>query len=174
MKKIAALCVAALGAAFLVLGTAPSASAYPDLSCDLSVNRQVVKPGQTFTATGTASGVDANNHVVPDADIQWTLRWNGVTKHRSGAVVTATFTAPKVARSRTITLTGRANTPSGTCVRHIDITVANSTVAGPTAGGGGGGGLLPGTGGPAFWVLVAALLLLVGGGGAVVAGRRRS
>jgi len=170
MKKIAAACIAALGAALLVLGTAPSASAYPDLSCDLSVNRQTVEPGQTFTATGTAAGVDSSNQVIPASDIQWTLRWNGVTKHRTGAVVSATFTAPKSAAGRTITLTGRVTTPDGTCVRHIDIAVVSSAVAGPT----GGGGLLPGTGGPAFWLLVAALVLLLGGGGAVLAARRRS
>jgi LPXTG-motif cell wall-anchored protein len=169
MKKIAALCIAALGAALLVLGTTPSASAYPDLSCDVSVNHQVVKPGHTFTATGRASGVDASNQVFADSDLRWTFRWNGVTKHRTGHLVTATFTAPHVTKSRKITLTGRVVTPSGTCVRHIVITVASSSVSAP-----GGGGGLPNTGGPAFWLLVAALVLLLAGAGTVLTTRRRN
>jgi len=167
MKKIAVLCIAALSAALLVLGTAPSASAYPDLTCDLKVDRQVLAPGQQFTATGTAAAVDKNNQTVPDSQLLWTFRWNGVTKHRAGHLVTATFTAPDVTKTRTITLTGRVDTPLGPCVHHINITVIAPEVSPP------GGGGLPSTGGPAFWLLVAGLLLLLGGGGAVIAGRRR-
>jgi LPXTG-motif cell wall-anchored protein len=163
MKKLAALCVAALGAALLVLGPAPSASAYPDLSCNLEVDRQVLNPGEKFTATGTAVVSDAD-----DAGVTWSFKWNDVTKNRAGAVASATFTAPAVDSTRKIALTGRASSSLGTCVHHIDITVVGPAVAGP-----GGGGLLPNTGGPAFWLLVAAVLLL-GGGGAVLVARRRN
>ena len=52
MKKLALFCIAALGAALLVIGTAPVASAYPELTCSVSVDRQVVSPGERFTATG--------------------------------------------------------------------------------------------------------------------------
>lgn len=166
MKKIAILCIAALSAALLVLGTAPSASAYPDLSCHLKVDRQTVKPGQSFTATGEAAAVDKNNKTVPDSALKWTFRWNGVTKNRTGHLVTASFTAPEVTKTRKITLTGRVDTPVGPCVHHIVITVIGPAVAGP-------GGGLPGTGGPAFWLLVAGLVLLLGGGGAVAAARKR-
>jgi len=171
MKKIAALCIAALGAALLVLGTAPSASAYPDLSCDVSVDHQVVAPGHTFTVTGRASGVDASNQVIADSQLRWTFRWNGVTKHRTGHLVTATFTAPQVATSRKITLTAHLDSPAGTCVRHIVITVGSSSVSAP---GGGGGGGLPNTGGPAFWLLVAALVLVLAGAATVLSARRRN
>lgn len=173
MKKIAALCVAVLGAALLVLGTAPSASAYPDLSCDLQVDHQRVGPGETFTATGTATATDEQGNPIDDA-VVWTFTWNGETVHRTGSPVHATFTAPEVDSTRVIRLTGRATTTLGPCVHHIDITVIGPSVAAPSGGGGGaGGGLLPNTGGPAFWVLVAAVLLLLGGGGALVASRRR-
>jgi LPXTG-motif cell wall-anchored protein len=173
MKKVAVLCIAALGAALLVLGTGPSASAYPDLSCNLEVDRQVVAPGQTFTATGTAKFND------PDAPqstegVVWTFSWNGVTVHRHGSTAKATFTAPEVDSARKIRLTGRATTPLGPCERHIDITVINPVVEAPRTGGGLGHGLLPNTGGPAFWMLVSAVLLLLGGGGAIMASRRRS
>jgi LPXTG-motif cell wall-anchored protein len=168
MKKLALLCIAALGAALLVLGTAPSASAYPELTCSVSVDRQVLDPGDTFTATGMAAGVDAKNHTLPSSAFAWTFEWNGVTKNRTGAVASASFTAPQVDRTRTITLTARSSSPNGDCVRHVELEVRGAVVAGPTGGGG-----LPNTGGPTFWLLVAALLLLLGGGGAVVVGRRR-
>jgi len=131
------------------------------------VNHQRVSPGQQFTATGKAAAVDKENKTVPDSELKWTFRWNGVTKHRAGHLVTATFTAPDVTKTRKITLTGRVDTPLGPCVHHIDITVIAPEVSAP-------GGGLPGTGGPAFWPLVAGLVLLLGGSGAVVAGRRRN
>jgi LPXTG-motif cell wall-anchored protein len=170
MKKLAVLCVAALGAALLVLGTAPAASAYPELTCSVSVDRQVVSSGERFTATGTVSGVDAQNDTLPSSAYAWTFRWNGETKHRTGAVVTASFTAPKVRHARTIRLTARTTSAAGDCVRHLDITVRSTSVSAP---GGGGSGGMPNTGGPAFWMLVAGLVLVVGGGGVVVGSRRR-
>lgn len=166
MKKIAILCIAGLSAVLLVLGTAPSASAYPEIKCDVTVDHPTVKPGQTFTATGKAKAVDKNNKAVPPSELKWTFRWNGVTKNRVGELVHASFTAPEVTKTKKITLTGRVDTPVGPCVHHIVITVIGPAVAGP-------GGGLPGTGGPAFWLLVAGLVLLLGGGGAVAAARKR-
>jgi LPXTG-motif cell wall-anchored protein len=160
MKKLAVLCVAALGAALLVWGPAPVASAYPEVTCNVTVDRQTVSPGDTFTATGESA-----------TSARWTFRWNGVTKVRTGSTVHASFTAPEVTRSRKITLTARAEGATGsTCVHHITVTVAAAVVSAP---GGGGSGGLPSTGGPTFWLLVAGLLLLLGGGTAAVAGRKR-
>jgi LPXTG-motif cell wall-anchored protein len=168
MKKLALLCIAALGSALFVLGTAPSASAYPEVTCDVTVDRQVLDPGDSFTATGTAKAIDDQGNVVDPSNIHWSFRWNGVTKLRTGTPVHATFTAPEVTHTRVITLTARAETPQGPCVHHIDITVIGAEVAGP-----GGGGHLPSTGGPAFWIMVAALALLLVGGGTVVVSRKR-
>jgi LPXTG-motif cell wall-anchored protein len=117
-----------------------------------------------------ASGVDAKNHTLPSSAFAWTFEWNGVVKHRTGAIVTASFTAPQVKHSRTITLTARNSSPAGDCVRHIDVTVRGISVSPPT----GGGPHMPNTGGPEFWLLVAGVVLLLGGGGAVVASRRRN
>jgi LPXTG-motif cell wall-anchored protein len=168
MKKLALLCIAALGSALLVLGTTSSVSAYPEVTCNVTVDRQVLDPGDSFTATGTATAIDDQGNVVDPSNIHWTFRWNGTTKLRTGSPVHATFTAPQVTHTRTIRLTVRAETPQGPCVHHFDITVQAASVAGP----GGGGGHLPNTGGPAFWILVAALLLLAGGG-TVLATRKR-
>jgi LPXTG-motif cell wall-anchored protein len=167
MKKIAAICIAALGAALLVFTTAPAASAYPELTCKVKVDRQTLKPGESFTVTGDARIVDDEDESTEG--ISWTFKWNGVTKHRTGGLVKASFTAPEVSSTRKIRLTAKADTPRGPCVHHFDITVLGQSVAGP---GGGDDGVLPDTGGPAFWLLVAALLMLLGGG--VMVARKRS
>jgi LPXTG-motif cell wall-anchored protein len=170
MKKLAVLCIAALGAALLVFGTAPAASAYPELTCTVDVSPQVLKPGQQFTVTGKAAGVDSTNHAIDPASVQWTFAWNGVTKTRSGSPASVKFTAPQVTRTKVIPLTVRSTSAAGDCVRHFDVTVLAAAAAAPHAGGSG----LPGTGGPTVWLLVAGLVLLLGGGGAVVSARRRS
>lgn len=168
MKKLALLCITALGAALLVLGPAPSASAYPELTCTVTVDRQVLEPGQTFTVTGKSQVVD--NGTATDSSVRWTFTFDGVTKKRTGATVTARFKAPQVDETRTFKLTARSVSSLGTCERDLLITVLGAQVAGPNPGG---GGLMPNTGGPTFWLLVGALALLLVGGGTVVATRRR-
>src|SRR3954469_7517346 len=129
MKKLAVLCVAVLGAALLVLGSASSASAYPEVTCDLTASPHVVHPGDTFTATGTVRGADTGKPV------SWTFRWNGVTRHRTTATAQATFKAPDVAHTRTIPLTGRStfsvNGEARTCVHHVDVKVVAAEVSAP-------------------------------------------
>ena len=171
MKKLAVLCITALGAALLVFGTAPAASAYPELTCHVEVSPQVLKPGHEFTVTADAAGVDSANHAINPASVQWTFAWNGVTKDRTGSPASVSFTAPQVTKTKVIPLTVRSSSAAGDCVRHFDVTVAAAAVAvaGPHVGGDG----LPNTGGPTFWLLVAGLVLLLGGGGAVVSARRR-
>ncbi|MGY2872961.1 LPXTG-motif cell wall-anchored protein [Marmoricola sp. URHA0025 HA25] len=170
-KKLAILCLAALGAALLVLGIAPAASAYPELTCQVDVAPQTLRAGHQFTVTGsTPIAVDAQNHQVADADSHWTFTWNGDTKTRTGRTASATFTAPHVTKTRVIVLTARNVNPISTCVKHFDITVIGPTSVSAPHGGSG----LPETGGPTFWLLVAGLVLLLGGGGAVAASRRSS
>jgi LPXTG-motif cell wall-anchored protein len=170
MKKLAVLCIAALGAALLVFGTAPAASAYPEVTCNVTVAPLAVHPGESFTATGEIKTTNARTSASrSSADaVTWTFKWNGVTKHRTGNLVHASFTAPEVSSTRKVTLTAQANTAAGPCVHHIKVKVIGPAVAGPS----GGGGLLPSTGGPSFWLLVAALVLLLGGGTVLVARRR--
>lgn len=168
MKKLAILCITALGAALLVIGTAPAASAYPELTCTVSVDRQTVNPGDEFTVTGDNKVVD--NGKIVESSVTWTFTFDGVVKTRTGAVASATFTAPQVSKTRDFTLTARSTSPQGNCERNLVITVLGAQVAGPHPGGGGG---LPNTGGPMFWLLVGALALLLVGGGTVAATRRR-
>lgn len=167
MKKLALLCITALGAALLVLGSAPAASAYPELTCTVSVVPQTVSSGEKFTVTGENKVVD--NGRTTASSVTWTFTFDGVTKKRTGATASATFTAPEVKKTRDFTLNARSTSPDGNCERDLVITVLGSQVAGPPPGG----GLLPNTGGPMFWLLVGALALVIVGGGAVVATRRR-
>jgi LPXTG-motif cell wall-anchored protein len=170
VKKVVVLCLAALGAALLVVGVAPTASAYPDLSCEVTVDHQTLRPGESFTVTGENKvAIDSVGNPVPDSAVHWTFNWNGVTKARTGKLVHASFTAPEVSRTRVIPLTARSTSPAGQCVRHLDIKVLGTSVSPPT----GGGGHLPSTGGPAFWLLLAAVALLLVGGGTVLRTRRR-
>ena len=168
MKKLAVLCIAALGAALLVLGTAPAASAYPELTCEVTVTDQVLKPGQKFTVNAsTPIAVNAQNQPIADADIHWTFNWNNITKARTGRTASVSFTAPEVKKTRVIPLTVRNTNPVAECVKHFDITVLGPKKKQQDSG-------LPNTGGPTFWLLVAGLVLAVGGGGAAVASRRRT
>lgn len=174
MKNFASAFAVALLALLATLGLAPSASAYPDVSIDLTVNRQTLYGGEQFIATGTS-----------DVACTWADEWNGST-HHSGATTlyTTTFTAPDVTQVTKIPLHGtctytapsalrtggRAAAATSTWNRTIVITVLPpaSAVATP------GGADLPNTGGPNFWVLAAGVVLLVTGAGAVFVARRRA
>src|SRR4051794_22555878 len=99
MKKLAALsAITALG--FLTLiGLAPSAQAYPDVEFNLTVNRQVIYGGQTFTATATSN-----------VTCDWTLVWNGqdsdTTRTDTSSLFVTTYTADKVSKVTKIPLQG--------------------------------------------------------------------
>jgi LPXTG-motif cell wall-anchored protein len=177
MKKLAVLCIAALGAAMLAMGFAPAAYAYPETTCVVDVAPQVLKPGEPITVNASVTAaVDAQNQPVPADKINWTFVFNGETKTRVGKDVQVTFTAPQVTKTTDFSLSAKASSPAGDCVHTFNITVVAPAVAGPHSPGGGGhhpSSGLPSTGGPAFWALVAGLVLLLGGGSFVVASRRR-
>jgi LPXTG-motif cell wall-anchored protein len=179
MKKLISLCGAALVALLAVAGLAPAAHAYPDVNIDLTVNRQVLYGGETFTATGTS-----------DVTCAWHLTWNGVVRTgtgSNGAPFQTTYTAPAVTKITKIPLHGtctytqptarkaakaaRTAAASATWQRTIMITVLprGSAVSPPENSGD-----LPNTGGPKFIVLLGGVALLLAGAGAVVVARRRA
>ncbi|MCW2858068.1 MAG: hypothetical protein JWR52_3683 [Marmoricola sp.] len=161
---------------FAAIGFAPSAQAYPEVLINLSVNKQVLYSGQTFTATATAN-------VVCD----WTLEWNGDSRNRTGHNdFVTTYTAPDVTKVTPIPLhgtcgytlpdgatpvTGRVAAgaaPHVTWRRTIIVTVLPSaTVSPPTQGG------LPNTGGPDLWILLGGLGLVAGGSLVIARSKRR-
>jgi LPXTG-motif cell wall-anchored protein len=178
MKKILSLCGVALIALLASVGLAPAAHAYPDVSIDLTVNRQVLYGGESFTATGTS-----------DVTCAWNLTWNGVEKSgtgTNGSPYVTSYTAPAVTKITKIPLNGtctytpptsrttaKASAASATWHRTIIITVLprGSAVSPPTSGGGSD---LPNTGGPNLLFLLAGLVLFGAGVSAVFVARRRA
>jgi hypothetical protein len=165
MKKLASLGVVALVAVLAVLGfSSPAAQAYPDVQIDLSVDRQRLYGGETFTATATSN-----------VDCDWKLSWDGDTRTSSGLKFVTTYTADEVDEVTRIPLRGTceydAPTARGSEVwqRTIVITVLPRSVdvAGPMAD-------LPNTGGPDRVFLVGGVVLLFAGATAVTVARRRA
>lgn len=176
MKKLLASCVVALIALLTTVGLAPAAQAYPDVTIDLTVNRQVLYGGENFTATGTSN-----------VNCAWNLEWNGVVRNgagSSGSPFSTTYTAPPVTKITKIPLHGtctyadptvrraaRAAAPSAVWQRTIMITVLprGSATAPPDNGAD-----LPNTGGPNILFLLGGLGLLLAGATAVTVARRRA
>lgn len=175
MKKftpLGALALAALIAGLALFGFSGPAQAYPEVSINLTVNRQVLYGGETFTATASSTNTTC----------AWTLEWDG--KVRTGSSSTdkplhTTYTADEVSKVTKIPLHGTCSydaptTPSGraaaTWQRTIMITVLprSSAVSPP------GGSDLPNTGGPNLLFLAGGLALLLAGATAVTVARRRA
>lgn len=166
MKKMTSLGVLALVALLALLGFSPAAQAYPDVRIDLTVNRQVIYGGETFTATATAN-----------VDCAWNLEWDGRVRESSGTKFVTTFRADEVSDVTKIQLHGTCQyaDPSArgaaTWERTLVITVLPpSTAVSPPAAGSD----LPNTGGPDFIILIGGLALLVAGATAVTVARRRA
>lgn len=166
MKKVLLASAAALVAVLATLGFAPAASAYPELTCNVTVDSQVVYEGEQFTATGTVEEQSDG------ADIHWVMTFNGETRTGTGTVFAQTFTAPDVSATAKFALTAKVTSPSGTCQHSVDITVLPTGAVVEPPGGSEGG--LPNTGGPRLIFLIAGVALLVGGTGAVASARRRA
>lgn len=169
MKSLYSAAAAALLAVMAVLGFAATASAYPEVSINLTVDKQVIHSGESFTATGTSS-----------VDCAWTLEWNGATRTKTAKKIVTSFTGPKVTKSTKIALHGTCVYDTGsttaqraagtTWERTIVITVLPTDVVSPPVDNGGG---LPNTGGPSRLILFGGLGLLLAGATAVTVARRR-
>lgn len=161
MKKFLLIAATLFAAISASLAMTPSASAYPELTCNLTVEPQVVYEGQTLTATGTAVEIEKALRASALGDnISWVMTFNGETRTGTGAVFVQKFKAPSVTQSTKFLLTAKANSAAGTCPHTISITVLpNGVVVTPPEGQGG----LPNTGGPRLLILLAGLALVVGG-----------
>lgn len=165
MKKMTSFGVLALVALLALLGFSPAAQAYPDVRIDLTVDRQVIYGGETFTATATAN-----------VDCTWRLEWDGRVRRSSGTKFVTKFRADQVTEVTKIPLRGTcqyaaaATRGAATWERTIVITVLPpATAVSPPAGSD-----LPNTGGPDFLFLIGGLALLVAGATAVTVARRRA
>lgn len=171
MTKFGFAAVAAIAALLGIVGFTGSAQAYPDVQHSLTVDRQVLFSGDSFTATASAN-----------VDCAWDLEWNGQAREGGGRLFETTYVAPQVTEIEKIDLVGTceyadpadgaAKAAAATWQETVTITVrpgANGAAA-PT---GGAGDDLPGTGGPNLVVLLSGLVLVLAGATAVAVARRR-
>jgi hypothetical protein len=160
MKKVLLIAAAMFLALAATVGLAPTASAYPELTCNLTVEPQVLNEGETFTATATAAEVESSARAAAEGDdIAWEMTFNGETRTGTGAVFVQKFKAPNVDDTTKLTLTAKSTSTAGTCPHQVTITVLpdGTTVSPPDDGG------LPNTGGPRLLILLAGLGLLAAG-----------
>lgn len=162
MKKLGTTILVALLAVLATVGLAPAAQAYPDAQQNLTVDRQSLYGGESFTAFATSN-----------VNCDWTLEWNGESRTQSSEDFTTSFEAPIVTEPTDIALNGTCIYDSleeprvaakaaaeSTFEKTIVITVLpQSNAVSPP----GDDDDLPNTGGPNLWILIAGLLSLVAG-----------
>ena len=178
MKKLSSICAVVLGAlvaALTILGFFTPAEAYPEASINLTVDRQAIHGGESFTATASS-----------DTACTWSLEWAGEVRHglsSTGNSFTTTFTAAQVKKATNIPLHGECSyaAPSarGAATWQQTITIkvlpSRTAVSPPTSSQAGGSGTgMPNTGGPNVSFLIGGLVLLLSGATAVTVARRRA
>jgi LPXTG-motif cell wall-anchored protein len=171
MKKLASLVLVALIGVLASVGFASSASAYPDAQQNLTVDRQVLYGGESFTAFATSN-----------VTCDWTLEWNGDSRDQTSEDFTTEYEAPVVTEITKIPLNGTClydtleepriaakAAATGTFEKTIIITVLprGSAVNPPTDGD------LPNTGGPNLWILIAGLASVAAGAVVIRTSQRR-
>ncbi len=172
MTKFGFAAVAAIAALLGILGFTGAAQAYPDVQHSLTVDRQVLVGGESFTATAAAN-----------VDCAWDLEWNGQARQGNGTTFQTTYVAPEVTEIEKIDLVGTctyvdpadvaAKAGAASWQQTVAITVRPG-VSGVAAPAGGTSGDLPGTGGPNRAVLLSGLVLVLTGATAVAVARRRA
>jgi hypothetical protein len=172
MKKLVVIGVMALVAVFVALGTASSASAYPETTCNVTVNAQKVFAGTKLKVTAESDAVTTNSPRASVAGTKWRAEFDGTVHSGTADTFHTTFNVPQVDSKTTILLTVNAVRPDATtCDESLNITVLpNGTQVSPPEGGGGG---LPNTGGPRMIFLIAGIVLVIAGSLAVAESRRR-
>lgn len=147
VRVVAALLVAALATLGLV-ATAPTAQAYPEDSCVVSVTPQRVAPGGTVTVEGQAVGSRT-----------WTITWGDQVEKAEGASFRVSLTAPDQPGETTLRVQSSATADLAGCDQRFGVSVVDQQAqGGPTEGG-----LLPNTGGFKLAVLLLAVALVAAG-----------
>lgn len=171
MKKLVVIGLTALVTLFVMIGVAPSASAYPEQSCNVDVDAQVVDSGAQFTATGTTqqTTVDDGLGRASAEAASWQMTFDGEVRTGTAVTFQQTFTAPEVSETTKFPLTATAVMADNTsCTKTVDITVVpgGTTVIPP------GEEELPNTGGPRLALLFAGLGLVLAGSVAIRQSRK--
>lgn len=170
MKKLAMIGATAIAAVCVVLGVVPAASAYPDLSCNVTVDAQKVNSGAKLEVTATSQQITTPRvagRAAADA-VDWRATFNGAVHTSHAAVLHTSFTVPTVKTEHVFVLHVRAVMADGTttCEKSLNITVSpGGTHVNPPGG-------LPNTGGPRLILLIAGLALVIAGGVAIRQSRK--
>lgn len=171
MNKLGSIVMIALMGALATVGFAPAAQAYPDAQQNLTVDRQTLYGGESFTAFATSN-----------VSCDWTLEWNGDSRDQTSEDFTTSYQAPIVTKVTEIPLNGTCLYDTleeprvaaraaavGTFEKTIMITVLpQSNAVSPP-----GDGDLPNTGGPNVWILIAGLVSVVAGALVIRSSKRR-
>ncbi|MCX6394882.1 MAG: LPXTG cell wall anchor domain-containing protein [Propionibacteriales bacterium] len=171
MKKLIVIGVTTLAALFVAFGFAPSANAYPQTSCKVTINAQKVFGGTKLKVSAEAQKVvtdDGLGRAAVDTT-SWIAEFNGVTKTAQSDSFAATFNVPEVDAETVLTLRVQAMMAGVTpaCEQSLNITVLpGSAVVTPP------GGTLPNTGGPHLSLLIGGLGLVAAGSIAIRQSRR--
>ena len=162
MKKLIVIGATALTTLFLAFGVAPAAQAYPETTCNVTVDAQTVDSGSKVHVHGTAETMttdDGLGRQSAEPTIHWVATFNGQTHTADEDVFDTTFDVPEVDVVTHYTLHVKAVMPGGTptCERSLVITAEPTSVSPP------GHPHLPNTGGPRLILLIAGLALVVVG-----------
>lgn len=170
MKKLIVIGATACAALFLALSVVPSAQAYPEQSCNVTVDTQKANAGATLRVTGTTQEftTDDGSGRASAAGTKWRAKFNGVVKTGTADVFKTSFKFPSVTTETTFLLKVKAVlSDDTTCEKTLEITAMPSgTVVSPPGDG------LPNTGGPRLILLLAGLALVVAGGMAIRQSRK--
>jgi LPXTG-motif cell wall-anchored protein len=149
----------------LTLGVvgADSASAYPDQSCQILVNKQVVHPGDALRVTGLFSTSTDDG-----LEVHWRVTFNGEVVRMVGHTFRHTFRIPAVQKRTVLTLRAVATNGVVTCDPSADIVILPLGVSSTPDSS------LPDTGAPSLFLASLGALCLAMGAIALRAGRRRA
>lgn len=169
MKKLIVIGVTTLAALFVAFGFAPTANAYPQTSCKVSVNAQKVLEGTKLKVNAEATKVVTDDGLgrAAAAPNSWTADFNGITKTSESEKLNVTFDVPDVDSRTVLTLRVQATVPgvADACDQSLNITVLpGSTETNPPG--------LPNTGGPRLSLLLGGVGLVLVGGLAIRQSRR--
>jgi len=161
MNKLGMAIVIALMGVLATVGLAPAALAYPEAQQNLTVDRQSLYGGESFTAFATSN-----------VSCDWTLEWNGETRTQTSEDFTTSFEAPVVTEVTEIALNGSCAYDSleepraaakAAAVATFEKTIIITVLPQGNAVSPPGDDDLPNTGGPNLWILIAGLASVLAG-----------
>jgi len=171
MKKLIAIGATGLIALVMLVGLAPAASAYPETTCNVTVDAQTVASQGKVHVHGTADVIvtdDGLGRTAAGSTVHWVATFNGTTHTADENVLDTTFDVPAVTTTTTFPLHVKAVEPDDTtCERSVNVTVQPSGTVSPPPGD-----HMPNTGGPRLILLIAGLGLVVAGAVSIRMSRR--